>query len=88
MNHSHNNRKWLKQPQGHFHGAIRHNATLFPLFLCIFCMATPGVSSSSKNINNAAYPDYLAFLMTMNTVVTRMKKKSLNQIAVSTNNLV
>ena len=58
--HSYNNRKWLKHSQGHFGWAIPHSATLFPLFVCIFCMATPDISSSSTNINNAVYPDYLS----------------------------
>ena len=47
---SHNNRKWLKRPQSHFHKAFFHHH--FSLFWCILCTATSNISSSSENVNN------------------------------------
>ena len=52
--HSHNNRKWLKQPQSLFHRGIPRKSHHFLLLWYMLCMATPDSSSSSKNINSTA----------------------------------
>ena len=49
-----NNRKWLKQPQGHFYWAVPSKSGHFSLFWCMLCTATPDISSSSENINSTA----------------------------------
>ena len=59
--HGHNNRKWLKQSQSHFDWAITHKSYHFSLFWCMFCTATPDISSSSKNINSTARVSRLSF---------------------------
>ena len=56
-----NNRKWLKQPQSHFHQAIFHKGHHFLLFWCMFCTANPDIWSSSENINSTARVSRLSF---------------------------
>ena len=53
--HGHNNRKWLKMPQSHFHWAIPYKSYHFLLFWCMLCTATSDISSSSENINSTAH---------------------------------
>ena len=56
-----NNRKWLKQPQGHFYWAVPSKSGHFSLFWCMLCTATPDISSSSENINITARASRLSF---------------------------
>ena len=59
--HGHNNRKWLKQPQSHFHWAVPHKSCHFLLFRWMLCTNTPDISSSSENINiRPVFSGYLA----------------------------
>ena len=59
--YSHNNRKWLKQSQSHFHYEILHNKQSFSLFSCFPCASIPDISSLSKNINNVPCVSRLSF---------------------------
>ena len=59
--HSHNKRKWLKRPQCHCHKANLHKSDHSSLFWCILCTVTSDISSSSKNLNNAARISSLFF---------------------------
>ena len=54
-------REWLKKPQSHFYWAIHLKSHHFSLFWYILCTATPDISSSSKNINNATRVKTISF---------------------------
>ena len=45
--YSHNNKRWLKEPQIYFHLVIPHKSHHFWLFWCILCTATPDILSSN-----------------------------------------
>ena len=59
--HCHSNRKWLKQPQIHFHWVVPHKSRHFLLLWCILYTVTPDISSSSQNINSTARVSRLSF---------------------------
>ena len=52
--YGHKNRKWLKQPQSHFHRAISQKSHQFFLFWCMLYTTIPDIPSSSENINSTA----------------------------------
>ena len=59
--HSHNNRKWLKQPQSNFYEAITHKCHHFSLFWCILCTATQIFQVQAKiSTIRPVFPGYVS----------------------------
>ena len=59
--HSHDDRKWLKQPQSHFHWAIPHKATIFRCF-DLFSVRPPQIFQVQAKTSTIQpiFPDYLS----------------------------
>ena len=58
--HSHNNRKWPKQPQSHFHRAIPHKASIFCCF-DVFSVRPPQIFQVQAEISTKR-PVFLEYL--------------------------
>ena len=58
LHHSYKNEKWLDQQQSNLRKEVLHCKQPFLLFWCISSTTTPGISSSSKNINSTILVSY------------------------------